>query len=58
MLGSRTQAAASTLRDRRPSRRRSSAHVDENGRPVFPQRYGMERLGSSAYGVRESAIEE
>ncbi|KAM0754822.1 general substrate transporter [Meredithblackwellia eburnea MCA 4105] len=44
------------LRQRRPSRRRSSAHTDENGRPTFPGRIGMERLGSSA--IMGSAIEE
>ncbi|SCV70731.1 BQ2448_3493 [Microbotryum intermedium] len=51
----RTQAAA-----RRSSRRRSSgAYVDENGKPMFPGHYGMERLGSSigSAGLQGSAID-
>ena len=46
---------AENLRNRRPSRRRSSA-LNEDGRPVFPARMVMERLGSSPY--MDSAIEE
>ncbi|KZP33551.1 general substrate transporter [Athelia psychrophila] len=51
-----------TLRQRRfsrPSRRRFSARREEAGRPAFPDRYPMERLGSDdLFKVGESALEE